>query len=72
MTIKNCPKCGGVHTGSNECPFTEADILRMQPPLVRNPKPWERCPSTHCERRGECASPHECCVKPKPAATVHG
>ena len=19
-----------------------------------------RCPSTHCERRGECASPHDC------------
>ena len=29
---------------------------------------WEerkvaRCPSTHCERRGECASPNECVVK---------
>ena len=24
-----------------------------------------RCPSTHCERRGECCSPHECIVKPK-------
>lgn len=23
-------------------------------------KPWARCPSTHCERRQECASPHEC------------
>lgn len=22
--------------------------------------PWARCPSTHCERRQECASPHEC------------
>ena len=22
--------------------------------------PWERCPSTHCERRQECCSPHEC------------
>lgn len=21
-----------------------------------------RCPSTHCERRQECASPHECSV----------
>lgn len=26
---------------------------------------WKRCPSTHCERRGECASPRECCVKSK-------
>ena len=25
-------------------------------------KPWARCPSTHCERRQECASPHECTV----------
>ena len=23
-------------------------------------QPWEHCPSTHCERREECASPHEC------------
>ena len=22
--------------------------------------PWTRCPSTHCERSGECRSPHEC------------
>ena len=22
--------------------------------------PWLRCPSTHCERRGECASPRDC------------
>lgn len=28
-------------------------------------RPWERCPSTHCERRGECASPNDCIVKPK-------
>lgn len=21
MTIKNCPKCGGTHFGSNECPY---------------------------------------------------
>ena len=24
---------------------------------------WERCPSTHCLRRGECASPHECSAR---------
>ena len=23
---------------------------------------WSECPSTHCERRQECASPHECCA----------
>ena len=28
---------------------------------------WKRCPSTHCERRGECASPHECLVKLEPS-----
>jgi hypothetical protein len=21
---------------------------------------WKHCPSTHCERRQECASPHDC------------
>lgn len=26
---------------------------------------WRRCPSTHCERRQECASPHECCASMK-------
>lgn len=25
--------------------------------------PWKRCPSTHCERRGECSSPSDCIVK---------
>lgn len=24
---------------------------------------WKDCPSTHCERRGECCSPHECSAK---------
>lgn len=23
---------------------------------------WKHCPSTHCERRGECCSPHDCCL----------
>ncbi len=26
----------------------------------RRPGRWADCPSTHCERRQECASPHEC------------
>jgi hypothetical protein len=26
-----------------------------------------RCPSTHCERRQECTSPHECSVTSIPA-----
>jgi hypothetical protein len=26
----------------------------------QHPDRWENCPSTHCERRGECASPREC------------
>lgn len=29
-------------------------------------QPWKRCPSTHCERRGECASPGDCMVKSRP------
>lgn len=29
----------------------------------RRLRPWEFCPSTHCERRGECASPGDCMVK---------
>src|SRR5579862_544530 len=24
---------------------------------------WRFCPSTHCERRQECCSPHECAAK---------
>ena len=24
---------------------------------------WKNCPSTHCERRGECASPNECSAR---------
>lgn len=30
-------------------------------------EPWRRCPSTHCERRQECASPSDCIVKSLPA-----
>lgn len=26
-------------------------------------EPWKRCPSTHCNRRGKCASPSDCTVK---------
>jgi hypothetical protein len=37
-------------------------------------RPWLRCPSTHCERRGECASPSDCMVKspdrPAPASAM--
>lgn len=29
MTIVNCPKCGGTHFGSRECPFTQAQVMRM-------------------------------------------
>ena len=43
-----------------------ANVEKLEPKAVRDPEPWKRCPSTHCLRRGECASPHECCVKPKP------
>lgn len=28
-------------------------------------KNWKRCPSTHCERRQECASPNGCTVEGK-------
>ena len=27
---------------------------------------WRDCPSTHCERRQECSSPHECSAKKGP------
>jgi hypothetical protein len=26
-------------------------------------EPWKRCPSTHCERRGECSSARDCTIK---------
>lgn len=29
---------------------------------------WKRCPSTHCERRQECASPHDCTATGRAAA----
>jgi hypothetical protein len=35
-------------------------------------EPWRRCPSTHCERRQECASPHECIVKASPTSNAKG
>lgn len=27
MTIQNCPKCGGTHFGSHECPFIYAPCV---------------------------------------------
>jgi hypothetical protein len=33
-------------------------------------EPWKRCPSTHCERRGECSGPRDCTVKcPSPSVS---
>lgn len=29
---------------------------------LQHPDRWSECPSTHCERRQECCSPHECCA----------
>lgn len=44
-----------------------AGMLRHtpQPDCQEEPpqQPWKRCPSTHCERRGECASPSDCMVR---------
>lgn len=39
-----------------------AGLLARDPELPN----WARCPSTHCERRQECASPSDCTVKEKP------
>lgn len=36
----------------------------------QRPNRWKDCPSTHCERSGECRSPHECCAQRAPAATA--
>ena len=36
-----------------------AGLLARDPELPN----WARCPSTHCERRRECASPNDCAVK---------
>jgi hypothetical protein len=27
MTIENCPKCGGTHFGSHECPYIDAPCV---------------------------------------------
>ena len=39
----------------------------------QDPCRWANCPSTHCERRQECASPNECCAKKRvtPACVAH-
>jgi hypothetical protein len=35
--------------------------------LTADDDPWNRCPSTHCERAQECRSPNECSAKPFPS-----
>jgi hypothetical protein len=52
-----CPRCGRMHRD-----------LQAGPPPPSIERPWERCPSTHCERRGECTSPSDCIVKSRPKA----
>lgn len=42
--------------------FDRAKVRAVQALNERRSKPWLRCPSTHCERREECASPNECIV----------
>ena len=42
-----CKECGHPTFHRDWC---RADILDN----------WKRCPSTHCERRQECASPGDC------------
>lgn len=37
----------------------------------RNTPRWSRCPSTHCERRQECASPSECASSSKTWGDVY-
>lgn len=32
----------------------------------QDPTRWKQCCSTHCERRQECASPHDCSAKLAP------
>lgn len=32
-------------------------------------EPWKRCPSTHCERRGECSGARDCTIK-RPVPSV--
>jgi hypothetical protein len=33
----------------------------MQRRKALYPDRWKYCPSTHCERGGECRSPSDCC-----------
>lgn len=33
---------------------------RLREATERRREPWLRCPSTHCERRGECGHPKDC------------
>ena len=63
VVVRFCP--GGMVTVRHVVSGNVFDVAgpRLTPRRVIAPNRWERCPSTHCERRGECASPHECSVK---------
>lgn len=37
----------------------------------RQPDRWKGCPSTHCERSGECRSPNDCAA-PRDMQEVEG
>src|SRR6266536_3464743 len=34
MTIQKCPTCGGMHFGSNECPYIEAPCVVCGNPTI--------------------------------------
>ncbi len=63
MTILDCPKCGGTHYGSHECPFT------LAPCVVCGDETIMACSdcaidsggktSVHVCRKSECRDAHE-------------
>lgn len=48
---------------SRGCDPSDAAFRADQWEKRRHPGRWANCPSTHCERRQECASPNECCAR---------
>ena len=61
MTITDCPKCGGTHYGSHECPFNSAPCVVCGEQTISGCVDCaiETRRSVHVCKKAECRREHE-------------
>ena len=71
MTIKDCPVCGGIHYGSNVCPFIEAPCVVCGDMTIMacSDCAIDSCGKTsvHVCKKSKCRDQHEPTHAPAPS-----